>query len=57
MARRELEIKFDVSEQDAPWKLVSFKRKCELCGDFKDEAFDVCWDPDLRCKRDRLSES
>jgi hypothetical protein len=52
VAKRAIEIKFAVSDPDEPWKLVSFKKRCEICGDYKDEAFDVCWDPEVRCKRE-----
>ena len=48
-------IEFSFTTDGGPLRdlrLVSVKRRCELCGDYKDDAFDVCWDPGVRCKRE-----
>lgn len=50
MARRELKITMG-GPSFRELEVISVKRLCEACGDWKSEAFDVCWHPDVPCNR------
>lgn len=49
-------IKFEITSSKGEGfrdlQIVNVKRLCRICGEWKDEALDVCWDPELRCKKD-----
>jgi hypothetical protein len=59
MAKRGLQFEISFRDRDVPdapkfrdLEITSVKRLCPICGDWKSEAIDVCWDPDVRCKRE-----
>lgn len=54
MASGRMSITFSTSDDETP-RIVT-ERLCELCGEWKNMAFDVCWQPDVPCNRDQFDE-
>ena len=52
MASRKMEFQFELLRADdgREFEVISVKQLCRLCGEWKDQAFDVCWHPDVPCK-------